>query len=154
MSHRFRGVLNIINAVFDASSPVTSTLELRVKSLLLVLAGVGQCIYAHSTGKAEAITVVKKYKMNRIGYTDFMIIDEKGRHFNVNNSLWYWKWDAIEDWHKIEENSKEKLLIGYYGWRIPVLGVFPNIVISADGANFLSGMTGSEFRKFKYDNLR
>lgn len=136
MSHSFRGVLNIMGAVFDTRSPVTSTLELRVKSLLLALAGVGHCIYAHSTGKAEAITVVKKYKMNRIGHTDFMIIDEKGRHFNVNNSLWYWKWDSIEDWHKIEENSKEKLLIGYYGWRIPILGVFPNIVLSDRESDF------------------
>ena len=57
-----------------------------------------------------------------------MVIDNKGRHFNVNNSMWYWKWDSIEDWHKIKNNNK--INVKYYGLRIPVLGIFPNIVQS------------------------
>jgi hypothetical protein len=78
--------------------------------------------------------------MNRGGYTDFMIIDNKGRHFNVNNSLWYWKWNSIEDWHNIDEKSEEKLLIKYYGWRVPLLGLFPNIMLS-DRPQFLNSMS-------------
>jgi hypothetical protein len=57
-----------------------------------------------------------------------MIVDNKGRHFNVNNSLWYWKWDSIEDWEKIEKDKQ--LLVKYYGWRSPIFGLFPNIVLS------------------------
>ena len=51
-----------------------------------------------------------------------------GKHYNVNNSLWYWKWDSIEDWHNLETNKP--LTIKYYGYRVPLIGVFPNIVIS------------------------
>ena len=65
--------------------------------------------------------------MNINGFTEFMIIDDKGRHFNVNNSLWYWKWNSIEEWHKIDSNKE--LLIQYYGWRWPTFGLFPNIVM-------------------------
>jgi hypothetical protein len=53
------------------------------------------------------------------GFTNFMIVDDKGRHFNVNNSVWYWKWDAIEDWTTIqvvkekEKEEGENLVIRY-----------------------------------------
>ena len=56
-----------------------------------------------------------------------MIVDETGKHYNVNNSLWYWKWNSIEDWHKLETNKPTT--IQYYGYRIPLFGVFPNIFI-------------------------
>jgi len=91
-------------------------------SLMLVSHG----IYAYSTNKYEKINIIKKYKISRNGFTDFMIIDNKGRHFNINNSFWYNKWNSIEDWHKIKENNE--IYIKYYGWRIPIFGVFPNIV--------------------------
>ena len=55
-----------------------------------------------------------------------MIIDSNGKHYNINNSLWYWKWNSIEDWHLIEEEQKIYTLT--YGWRVPILGLFPNIV--------------------------
>ena len=113
---------------------------------------VGHGIYAYSTEEKDAIVVTKKYKMNRNGFTDFMVIDDKGRHFNVNNSLWYWKWDSIEDWHKIEEKSEEKLFIRYYGWRMPLLGIFPNIIVS-NRAEFLDSMSSAEFRRFEADKL-
>ena len=57
-----------------------------------------------------------------------MVIDDKGRHFNVNNSFWYWKWDAIEDWSNINVINNNKIRVSYYGYRIPILGIFPNIV--------------------------
>jgi hypothetical protein len=116
----------------------------------MILAGHG--IYVFSTEKKEAITVVKKYTMDRNGFTDFMIVDDKGRHFNVNNSLWYWKWDSIEDWHKIDEKSEEKLFIKYYGWRVPVFGLFPNIVIS-NNQKFLDSISRSEYCRFEVENL-
>jgi len=57
-----------------------------------------------------------------------MVIDDNNKHYNVNNSLWYWKWDSIEDWNSIELNETNKLSVKYYGLRIPFLGFFPNIV--------------------------
>lgn len=125
-----------------------SEYALRFGVLTTVLTGHG--IYAYSTEETEAIIVAKKYKMDRNGFTEFMIIDDKGRHFNVNNSLWYWKWNSIEDWHKIEKNKL--MFIRYYGWRIPTFGLFPNVILS-DTAKFLDSMSRAEFVRFEAEKL-
>jgi hypothetical protein len=62
-----------------------------------------------------------------------MIIDSNDKHYNLNNSLWYWKWDSIEDWYSIHEEQKLNTLT--YGWRVPILGLFPNIVSSQYNKN-------------------
>jgi hypothetical protein len=152
MSSSFiRRFLNYSKILFaeESKSNITSIeLALRFGILTTVLAGHG--IYAYSTEEKDAILVTKKYKMNRNGFTDFMIIDDKGRHFNVNNSLWYWKWNSVEDWHNIEENKQ--LFIRYYGLRMPVIGLFPNVTLS-DKAEFLDSMSSAEFRRFEADKL-
>jgi hypothetical protein len=85
-------------------------------------------LYAILTREEKEIIVKKKYTFDRSGFTDFMIIDSNGKHYNLNNSLWYWKWDSIEDWYSIKEEQKLNTLT--YGWRLPILGMFPNIVSS------------------------
>ena len=80
-----------------------------------------------------------------------MIIDNEGRHFNINNSLWYWKWNSIEEWHKIKEGSVIKFK--YYGWRIPLFGLFPNIYMS-DSDKFSDSMPKSEFINFDFRNKK
>ena len=87
----------------------------------------GHGSFALGTNKREKICVTKKYTYVVNGYTNFMIIDDKGRHFNINNSFWYWKWDAIEEWNNIDE-KETTLVVSYYGYRIPFLGLFPNVV--------------------------
>ena len=96
--------------------------------------------FALATNEIEEICVAKKYKYVSNGFTNFMIVDTNGRHFNVNNSFWYWKWDSIEDWTNILKESKgqeskgqeskgqESIAVSYYGYRIPFLGMFPNVV--------------------------
>lgn len=83
-------------------------------------------LYAIFTREEKKIIVKKKYTFDRSGFTDFMIIDSNGKHYNLNNSLWYWKWDSIEDWHSIKEEQNLNTLT--YGLRVPILGLFPNIV--------------------------
>ena len=75
-------------------------------------------LYAFSSQKTEEISISKKYTMVRGGFTEFMVVDSQGRHFNVNNSLW--KWDSLEDYYKIKKGDKVK--VGYYGWRWPLFG--------------------------------
>jgi hypothetical protein len=84
-------------------------------------------IYALLTVQNKMITVDKKYHFTRNGFTQFMVIDKNGNHYNVGNSMWYWKWDSIEDWHKL--NPEQKIDITYYGWRKPLFGMFPRIVM-------------------------
>lgn len=134
MSRNFSGgFLRVVKTIFDdrARQELTDNV-IFCNTLGVSLILIGHGIYAYETEKKEEIHVVKKYKMNRNGFTEFMIIDDKGRHFNVNNSFWYWRWDSVEDWHRIDEKEKNrgKLFIKYYGWRIPALGLFPNIIDS------------------------
>jgi hypothetical protein len=137
--------------IFDGKySRNISNKELAFRFGALSTLLVGHGVYTFSTEKTDAIIVRKKYKMNRGGYTDFMIIDDKDRHFNVNNSFWYWKWNSNEDWHKIEE--KTQIFIKYYGWRVPVFGLFPNIVIS-NKREFLDSLTSAEYIKFASNNF-
>jgi hypothetical protein len=129
MSRPFvKGFLKFMNLLFVRENMDVSNQFIKIKFGVLATILCGHGVYTFSTKTNEQITIVKKYKMNRHGYTDFMVIDDKGRHFNVNNSLWFWKWDSIEDWYNITE--KEKILIKYYGWRVPSLGLFPNIILS------------------------
>ena len=89
--------------------------------------------YAILTREEKEIIVKKKYKFDRSGFTEFMIIDSNDKHYNLNNSLWYWKWDSIEDWYSIKEEEKLNTLT--YGLRLPILGMFPNIVSSKYNKN-------------------
>jgi len=73
----------------------------------------GHCAYAFVTVENKNIVIKRKYKFNRNGFTEFMVIDENDKHYNVNNSLWHWKWDSIEDWNKLEPNKEFN--IKYYG---------------------------------------
>lgn len=82
-------------------------------------------IYVVSTRNKNEIIIKNKYNFTRNGFTEFMIIDNNGKHYNVNNSFWFWKWDSIEDWNNMEIN--QKININYYGIRIPLFGIFPNI---------------------------
>ena len=81
--------------------------------------------YTLCTKQEKDIIVAKKYHFDTHGFTNFMIVDTTGNHYNVNNSVWFFKWDSIEDWSKIEPNNN--LTVKYYGIRIPVLATFPNI---------------------------
>lgn len=94
----------------------------------------GHCAYAFGTAEDKFIKLKQKYTFDRNGFTEFMIIDENGNHYNVNNSVWYWKWDSIEDWHKLE--TSKDISIKYYGWRVPLLGLFPNIIMSGQETLF------------------
>ena len=94
---------------------------------LLILGGTGiHGAYVFSTKKQENIYVLDTYQRVHHGYTSFMVIDGEGRHFNMANSAWFWKWNSIEDWHRIQRGYP--LTVQYYGWRVPALGWFPNIV--------------------------
>ena len=74
-----------------------------ITGVFFTLGAFTHSVYAIGTSKYEKSIIVKKYKMIRNGFTEFMIIDEKGKHYNVNNSFWYAKWNSVEDWSNIKE---------------------------------------------------
>ena len=107
----------------------------------------GHCSYALGTVEKKIINIDKKYLFDRNGFTEFMVLDDNGEHYNVNNSLWHWKWDSIEDWHKLELNKD--IVIKYYGWRVPLFGLFPNIIMSKQDKS-LDSMLTAEYRVLEY----
>jgi len=90
----------------------------------------GHGLYSYSSCKRDTIKIQKKYTFIQNSNTQFMIIDQNEKHYNVNNSFWYWKWDSIEDWSTLRED--DSINIKYYGYRVPFLGFFPNIICSKD----------------------
>lgn len=124
-NHLFRIAAYVIRTLGHKSGPLIGA-EVGTNLLGLAITTGIHAVYALTTEKEEKIQIVEKYKMNRFGFTDFMVVDARGRHFNVNNSLWYWKWDSVEDWSSLHKG--DTLTVQYYGWRKPVFGLFPNIV--------------------------
>ena len=84
------------------------------------------CSYSYFTQKNKYIEVFEKYTFDSNGFTNFMIVDTKNNHYKVGNNLWFWKWDSIEDWTIIKKGYA--LPISYYGFRVPFLGIFPNVI--------------------------
>jgi hypothetical protein len=128
MSNNFSRIfLNSFRYIFlnDNRYQINNSVQIKIAGSLLILGSLPHGIYALGTEKSEKSRIIKKYKMVRNGFTEFMVIDEYGNHYNVNNSFWYWKWNSIEDWYNIKES--DELDFKYYGWRVPVLGMFPNI---------------------------
>jgi hypothetical protein len=99
--------------------------NILINSFLFICGSFLHLSYALRTSNFKYSKIIKKYKIVRNGFTDFMIITADEKHYNVNNSLWYWKWNSIEDWHKMQEG--DTIYFNYYGWRIDFLGIFPNI---------------------------
>jgi hypothetical protein len=132
MSRSFARVFNIFFKSFKPDSePLSSEMNKFISLTLGTIAicgTLGHGVYAFETSGTKFIKIKQKYTFDRNGFTEFMIIDENNKHYNVNNSIWYWKWNSIEDWHNLE-TSKE-ISIKYYGWRVPLFGLFPNIVMS------------------------
>jgi hypothetical protein len=111
---------------FDIKNePVRNLFKFSFHIGIFTIGTIGHLTYTLATTEKDESIIKKKYKMERNGFTDFMVIDDRGRHFNINNSFWYWKWNSIEDWHNIKEG--DELCFNYYGCRIPILGLFPNI---------------------------
>jgi len=78
-----------------------------------------------TTQKAD-ITVAKKYTYVNNGSTKYMLVDTKGRHFNVDNCFFYWNWNTIDDWANIKSLDQRQII--YYSYRVPFLGMYPTII--------------------------
>lgn len=112
---------NIMKSIFFKSENISIDEMIFRMGLIFI----PDMVYTYGTNNTKIINLKKKYQFTTNGYTKFMLVDTNDTHYCVNNTFWYWKWDATEDWNKIEKNNSIK--INYYGYRIPFLGIFPNI---------------------------
>jgi hypothetical protein len=102
------------------------TINFQENPLVIAAAIVLHGLYA-TTIKEDSIIIKKKYMMHSAMGTSFMISTEGGRLFEVANSFWHWKWNAPELWDIIEVGDSYNIV--YYGYRSPVLGMFPKIIV-------------------------
>lgn len=128
MSRSFSRFFKSLNSVIleESSNPELNKI---IRLSTIGIAGaltLGHCVYTLGTVKHTLIKINKVYKFDRNGFKEFMIVDHNGKHYKVNTSLWHWEWDSIEDWYKLGKNMD--IVIKYYGWRVPLLGMFPTII--------------------------
>lgn len=93
---------------------------------LLALLLIVQIVYVYFTRFERVITVKEKHEFSTGKYIRNTISDEEGNVYQVQSSLPLLHFREAELWLKVEKNRKYTILA--YGWRIPILGLYPNIV--------------------------
>jgi hypothetical protein len=75
---------NLVNLILNIISPSFTPAKLPQKTINTIVGTLvtTSCIYNYSTVNNKDITVLNKYKFNRYGFTEFMVIDENGNHYN------------------------------------------------------------------------
>ena len=101
----------------------------KFEPALAVVVGIG-CVmhagYAYGTKDTQEIEVQSKYQIfNKLG-TAFAINTSDGRQMIIPASLWYWQFDVPEQWNSMQVGKKYN--VDVYGFRIPFLALYPNIV--------------------------
>lgn len=92
---------------------------------------IAHALYARLTDKIESIHVIDKYQIYTPSGTQFVLhvksIGDGSHHqMVIPYSVWYWQFDVPELWSSI--NIDTTYIIKSYGYRIPYLGTFRNIV--------------------------
>lgn len=105
--------------------------------------------YLLGTTKKNEITVAKKYTYVNNGSTKYMLVDTKGRHFNVDNCFFYWNWNTIEDWANLKPLEQRHII--YYSYRVPWLQMYPTIVEFSNESNNESESNTNKL--FKSDDI-
>lgn len=82
--------------------------------------------YGSRRNDIEKITIENKYQIFNKGTTHFVVSTTKGKQMIIPYSLWYWQFDVPEKWDSLEVGKTYK--VKTYGYRIPFLGMFENIV--------------------------
>lgn len=87
-------------------------------------------IYARNTKQKDTITIIDKYQIYQANGTQFVVHGKnwngEEQHYVIPYSLWYWQFNVPEIWKRTQTGSTYK--IEYYGYRVPVLAIFPNII--------------------------
>jgi len=95
-------------------------------AVLIVLLLIVQIVYVYFTRFERVITVKEKHEFSTGKYIRNTISDEEGNVYQVQSSLPLLHFKEAEIWLKLEKSKKYTILA--YGLRIPILGLYPNIV--------------------------
>ena len=100
-------------------------LDKFVLLVIYVLIGLN-ILYILLTKKSKKIIIKKKLTIVSYGFTKYIIIDTNNNIFEINNSVWFGKFNSLDDWIKINLNKKYN--INYYGLPNSIFGTKYQIV--------------------------
>ena len=117
-------VVNTTKFVDSVTSMFTENkVTVGVVSIAMALGAHG--LYSAFTHK-EQINIVDKQIINDgAKFSRFMVITNNGKWFEIPASWYHWQWNVPEMWSSINKGS---YVVTYYGWRSPVLGMYPGII--------------------------
>jgi hypothetical protein len=94
-----------------------------------VCAGIS-AMYSYGTKFEKKITIEEKFERVQGGKNStkqvFSIYDTENNAYQVNRSLWYWKWYSTELWNGLKKG--ETYNVTGYGLRCGMISLYPNII--------------------------
>ncbi len=82
-------------------------------------------LYAYHTDKEITCTIASKERIVKSNSSKYLIFCEDEVLQNTD-SLWYWKWNSSDFYRELKEGEEYNLRV--YGWRIPFLSMYSNII--------------------------
>lgn len=94
-------------------------------AVLMVVALLSPVYYVYGTSETETVAVEDTFYRVSDGKQIYMVEFSDGRTMRVSDSLLRGHFSSTDDWRALR--AGESVEVSYYGWRIPVLSVFPNV---------------------------
>ena len=98
---------------------------IAVLPVLLVLSA----WYAYGTDEVVTFTVEEKeriVKQSGEGVSSKYLIFTDNGVFENTDTVWYWKWNSSDVYGDLKEGEEYTVMV--YGWRVPFLSMYKNIV--------------------------
>tara|TARA_Y200000002_G_C22653389_1_gene652389 strand:- start:875 stop:1279 length:405 start_codon:yes stop_codon:yes gene_type:complete len=121
--------------LFDKTKNIFRSNYTTIVIAIVIISFVVHLVYVLSTKFTKTITVKKTYtgvedESSGNGYYDmyttYMVVDTNNEVYQVSNSLWFWEWDAPEEWGKLSKG--QTYTVNGYGKRVGFFGMYPQIV--------------------------
>jgi len=95
--------------------------------ILIVIVVIFSMSYAYLS--SEVITVkITGTEVKRYDESDKYLINTDKGTFENTDTIWYWKWDSSDLQGKIKGKKDQTVKLKVYGWRIPFLSMYENVV--------------------------
>jgi hypothetical protein len=109
----------------SVSAIISNLGEYKYYIILIVTFLVLNAIYAYGT-RFEKTIRVKEVNSLRGKYGTNVVADHDGTVYSVSNSFYYLFFNSAELYTQLDAEKSYK--ITGYGYRVPILGLFPNII--------------------------
>jgi hypothetical protein len=103
---------------------ITTLITLFIVGLLAI-----SPMYAYLTDETITVTIKDKERIvtgSGTGISSKFLVYTDGEVFENTDSLWYWKWDSADVQNELEVGQTYTVKV--YGWRVPFLSMFRNVV--------------------------